>query len=294
MNIVLNFNKNSNITSRDAVTAAKRLFKVRKAGHAGTLDPIATGVLLICFNEATKITGYLSDLSKEYIVTAKLGEATDTYDTEGAITRRVAVPDISRKEIEATLQRFTGDIEQTPPMFSAIKMNGRPLYELARKGIEVERRPRVVVIHSLEILEMKLPYLRMKAACSKGTYIRSLCNDIGNALGVGAHVFELVRTRIGDFTLENAAALDELPNKTASLHTIDDALKHLRELVLEGNEYTRAINGNPVSIARVAKQIGSDWEGRSPFVRLRNTAGKVFGIGKVTADSIKIERLFNI
>lgn len=294
MNIVLKFHKSRNITSRDAVTSVKKLFKVRKAGHAGTLDPIAAGVLLICLNEATKITGYLSDLDKEYIVTAKLGEATDTYDTEGVITRQVTVPDITRKHIEATLQRFTGDIEQIPPMYSAIKVNGRPLYELARKGIEIERRPRVVTIHSLELLELKLPYIEMRVACSKGTYIRSLCNDVGNALGVGAHVSELVRTRIGDFTLESAAALHELPNKTDAMYTIDAALKHLRKIILDGNEYIGAMNGNPVAIAKVVKQIGSDGENRSPFVRLKNPEGNVFGIGKVTADSIKIERLFKI
>src|SRR5208283_2468301 len=182
MDLVVQFNKSGNMTSHDAVSAVKKLFKVRKAGHAGTLDPLATGVLLVCLNEATKITGYLSDLGKEYIVTAKLGEATDTYDTEGVITRRIAVPDITRADIETTLQRFTGDIEQTPPMYSAIKVDGRPLYELARKGIEIERRPRVVTIHSVDLIEVSLPYIKLRVVCSKGTYIRSLCNDVGNAL----------------------------------------------------------------------------------------------------------------
>src|SRR5208337_2748871 len=134
MNIVVLFNKSGNSTSHDAVAAVKKLFKVRKAGHAGTLDPLATGVLLVCLNEATKITGYLSDLDKEYIVTAKLGESTNTFDSEGVITHRATAPVVTRSDIETILPRFRGEVEQTPPMFSAIKMDGKPLYELARKG----------------------------------------------------------------------------------------------------------------------------------------------------------------
>jgi len=290
------FNKSGNSTSHDAVAAVKKLFKVRKAGHAGTLDPLATGILLVCLNEATKITGYLSDLDKEYIVTARLGESTDTYDTEGTITRQSsAALAVTRKEVEKTLSEFTGEIEQTPPMFSAVKMNGRPLYELARKGIVVDRKPRVVMVRSIEIMEFKMPYLRLRVSCSKGTYIRSLCNDIGDALGVGAHVTELARTRIGDFTLENAAAIDELPQKTEALHTIDAALKHLCEIRLNRDEYMRAINGSPVPFAEAEDRRAGGMESlRSAFVRLRNPEGNIFGIGKVAATSIKIERLFRI
>jgi tRNA pseudouridine55 synthase len=180
-------------------------------------------------------------------------------------------------------------------MFSAIKMKGRPLYELARKGIEVEREPRVVTVHSMEILEFNIPYLKLRVSCSKGTYIRSLCNDIGNALAVGAHVSELVRTRIGDFNLENAAAVDELPHKTAAMHSIDAALRHLPEIILSGNEYIRATNGNPVSIVDAEKLLAGELKNlRSAFVRLKNPEGNIFGIGKVASDSIKIERLFKL
>ncbi len=296
MDLVVQFNKRGNSTSQDAVTAVKKLFKVRKAGHAGTLDPLATGVLLVCLNEATKITGYLSDLDKEYIVTAKLGESTDTYDTEGTITRQSdAAPAVTRNEVESALSGFIGEIEQTPPMFSAIKMNGKPLYELARKGIVVDRKPRVVMVSSIEIMALKMPYLRLRVSCSKGTYIRSLCNDLGDALGVGAHVTELARTRIGDFTLENAAAIEELPQKTEALHTIDAALKHLHEIRLNGDEYIRAINGGPVPIVEPEKRRAGGLESlHSEFVRLKNPEGNIFGIGKVAATSIKIERLFKI
>ncbi len=296
MDLVVQFNKGRDSTSHDAVTAVKKLFKVRKAGHAGTLDPLATGVLLVCLNEATKITGYLSDLDKEYIVTAKLGESTDTYDTEGTITGRSASAlAVTRNDVEAALPGFTGEIEQTPPMFSAIKMNGKPLYELARKGVVVDRKPRVVMVRSIEIMEYKTPYLRLRVSCSKGTYIRSLCNDIGDALGVGAHVTELARTRIGDFTLENAAAIDELPQKTEALHTIDAALKHLQEIRLNSDEYLGARNGNPIPIVEAEKRRAPEMESpRSVFARLKNPEGNIFGIGKVTATSIKIERLFNL
>jgi len=296
MDLVVQFNKSSNSTSHDAVTAVKKLFKVRKAGHAGTLDPLATGVLLICLNEATKITGYLSDLDKEYMVTAKLGESTDTYDTEGTITRRAeAARTVTRNEVEITLSRFTGEIEQTPPMFSAIKMNGKPLYELARQGIEVDRKSRVVIVRSIEIMEFKMPYLRLRVSCTKGTYIRSLCNDIGDALGVGAHVTELARTRIGDFSLENAAAIDELPQKTEALHTIDGALKHMEEIFLNSDGYRLARNGNPVPIVDAENRRAGEMKGsRSAFVRLKNPEGRIFGIGKVGGTAIKIERLFNI
>jgi len=292
MDLVVQFNKSGNMSSHDAVSAVKKLFKVRKAGHAGTLDPLATGVLLVCLNEATKITGYLSDLDKEYIVTAKLGESTDTYDTEGIIIRKSEYAlAVTRSEVEKTLSGFTGAIEQTPPMFSALKINGKPLYELARKGIEVDRKPRVVMVRSIDIMEFKLPFLRLRVSCSKGTYIRSLCNDIGDALGVGAHVTELARTRIGDFTLENAAEIDELPRKTEALHTIDVALKHLPEIHVNRDEYLRARNGNPIGLTLDIERKGGQ---SGSFVRMKNPEGKIFGIGKAAANSIKIERLFKI
>jgi tRNA pseudouridine55 synthase len=185
------------------------------------------------------------------------------------------------------IKKFIGEIKQIPPMYSAIKVSGNSLYKLARKGIEVERMPRKVIINSIELLKFKSPFLVLKVSCSKGTYIRSLCNDIGNALGVGAHIVELVRTRIGDFTIENSAKINELPHKTESLSSIDTALKHLPEVRLEGDNLKRARHGNPV----ILNLLKDDVEG---FIRLKDLDGKVFGIGKVLKDSIKIERLFNI
>jgi tRNA pseudouridine55 synthase len=288
MNLAVNLNKNLHNTSHDAVTATKKIFKVRKAGHAGTLDPLATGVLIVCLNEATKITGYLADLDKEYIMTAKLGETTDTYDAEGPAVRRVGKVNVGLSEIEEALARFTGEIQQVPPMYSAIKREGKPLYELARQGIEVERKPRKVTISSISILKFESPFLTVRVACSKGTYIRSLCHDMGEALGVGAYVTELTRTRIGHFSIENAATLEELPFKTEAIYSLDAALQHLPSVRVEGDDLKRAKNGNPVKLSGGRQEI------HKGFVRLADAGGRLFGIGKTFGGLIKIERLFNM
>ncbi len=287
MNIVINLNKNYNMTSHDAVTAVKRIFKVRKAGHAGTLDPIATGILLVCLNEATKITNYLSDLDKEYIMKARLGESTDTYDSEGRVIKCADASHLRLEDIENVIQRFRGEIEQVPPMYSAIKVSGKPLYKLARKGIEIERKPRKVLIYSINILNYQCPFLTVKVSCSKGTYIRSLCNEIGEALGVGAHITELTRTRIGQFKIENSAELNELPEKSSAIHSIDSALKHMPEIILEGDNLRKAKNGNPVRAQLETSHVNH-------FIRLKDPEGRLFGIGKVINDSIKIKRLLNL
>ena len=212
-NLVINLNKPKGLTSQQAVTKVKKLFAVRKAGHAGTLDPIATGILLVCLNEATKITRFLADADKEYLAMMKLGERTDTLDSEGKIIYKATDFSVDKNLIESVLERFRGKIEQIPPMYSAIKVAGKPLYMLARKGIEVERRHRSVNVYKLDIAGFAPPFLEIRVLCSKGTYIRTLCDDIGTALGTGAHVVELKRTKIGDFILEDSAGFDELPNK---------------------------------------------------------------------------------
>lgn len=288
MHIVVNLDKPLHRSSQEAVTAVKKLFKVRKAGHAGTLDPLATGVLLVCLNEATKITGFLADLDKEYLMTMKLGATTDTYDAEGAVLTTTEHLSVTRQEVERVAASFVGVTEQTPPMYSAIKVAGSPLYKLARAGIEVERAARTVTISSIEILSFELPSLSLKVACSKGTYLRSLCHDIGQALGVGAYVTGLVRTRIGGFTLETAATLDELPCKPSALVPLDSALGHLPEVRLSGGDLTRAKNGGPLQAARRGPLTGAG------FIRLKDAEGRLFGIGKLRNDSIKIERLFNL
>lgn len=294
MNIIINLNKDRDITSQEAVTKVKRLFKVKKAGHAGTLDPLATGVLLVCLNEATKITGYLANLDKEYLAVMKLGEATDTYDCEGKIVKKAADFEVSDSEISKTINMFIGDIEQTPPMYSAIKLNGEPLYKLARRGIEVEIQPRKVSIYSIELLNYESPFLTLRVSCAKGTYVRSLCNDIGNVLGVGAHLTELKRTKIGHFTIENSAKLEELPGKNEALQTIDYALMHIPEVRLFDTALQKVKNGNPVREDVLELESLTTNNLTSPkSIRLKDYEGRIFGIGRISNGWIKPERMFN-
>lgn len=293
MNIIVNLNKKGGITSQEAVNAVKKRFKARKAGHAGTLDPLATGILLVCLNEATKITSYLSSLDKEYITTLKLGEKTDTYDSEGEIIRTVNNFNISEIEIKEVLKQFIGDIEQTPPMYSAIKHEGKPLYKLARRGINVVLKKRNVSIYSIELLNYTPPFISLLVSCSKGTYIRSLCNDIGDVLSTGAHMTQLKRTKIGGFTIENSAKLEELPLKIDALYSIDYTLRHLAEVRFSGGELRRIKNGNSLPIDDFNSANLTEMK-PSLLIRLKDSDGKIFGIGRITRGMIKPERLFNL
>lgn len=210
---VLLLDKPGGITSNIALQKARRLLNAAKAGHTGTLDPIATGLLPLAFGEATKFSADLLEADKEYEATLALGVRTTTADAEGEVveTRPVAV---TRAQLEAVLAGFTGTIEQTPPMHSALKRDGRPLYDYARRGIEIERAPRSVRIERLVLLAFDGAAARVVVECSKGTYVRTLAEDIGAALGCGAHLAALRRTRVGDLTLERAvtlAALEVMP-----------------------------------------------------------------------------------
>lgn len=288
MHLVINLDKPKGITSQEAVTKVKRLYRAKKAGHAGTLDPIATGVLLICLNEATKVTRFLSDMDKEYVATLKLGERTDTLDAEGQVVERVEDFSISEGQIMGALERFKGVITQTPPMYSAVKVGGRPLYKLARKGHVLERPPRAVRINEIALLRYEPPFLELRISCSKGTYIRSLGDDIGRALGVGAHVTGLRRTRIGGFRVEDAARLDELPGKPGSELSVDDSLGHLKEVVISGADLPRALHGNPLPCDE------PDLFYPGEYLRLRDPEGGLFAIGRASGDRIMVERLLYI
>ncbi len=287
MDAVINFRKPENISSQNAVTKVKRLFGVRKAGHAGTLDPMATGVLIICLNEATKITGFLSDLEKEYRVSLKLGERTDTYDSTGNTLEQTPCPSFTESDILGVLEHFTGQIKQIPPMFSAIKKNGQPLYKLARKGMTVKRPERTVTIPSIKLIHVHLPYVDLNVQCSKGTYIRTLCDDIGKSLGVGAHMVSLERTRIGFFKIEHAVSLEELPsyNKGACF-SIDSALSHLNEILLDNDTYHKARNGRPVDVPFRTLHTNQ-------YVRLKNPENILFGIGRVEGNTVKMVRMLH-
>ena len=217
--------KPAGITSNTALQKVKRLFNANKAGHTGALDPIATGVLPICLGEATKVSGYLLDSDKGYRVLIKLGVKTSSGDIEGDVIEERPVPQIDEQKLEAVLAQFRGDIEQIPPMHSALKKDGQPLYKLARKGIEVERKARPVTIYELTLLEFGADTLSLDVRCSKGTYIRTLAEDIGEVLGCGAHVLELRRTLAGSYDLTQARTLEDLEAlKEENFAALDDVL----------------------------------------------------------------------
>lgn len=210
MDGIFNIDKPPGLTSHDVVARVRRITKQRKAGHAGTLDPMATGVLPVVLGKATRLVEYLADADKAYRAEVVLGATSDTYDREGVITTKPDAIMPSREEVEAVLDRFRGAIEQLPPMHSAIKIDGKKLYELARAGIEVVRQPRYVTITRLDLEAYNPPTLQIFVECSKGTYIRSLAYDLGETLGTGAYLGSLVRTRHGPFGIESAVTLDGL------------------------------------------------------------------------------------
>ena len=212
INGVINIYKIKGFTSHDVVAKLRGIMKQKKIGHTGTLDPDATGVLPVCLGSATKLCDMLTDKEKEYVAKVQLGVTTDTQDMTGTILSQKTV-DVTEETVIETLQSFVGYYEQIPPMYSALKVNGKKLYELAREGKEVERKARPVTIHYIEILEMALPQITIKVGCSKGTYIRTLCHDLGEKLGCGAAMAALERTKSGQFSLETALTLAELEEK---------------------------------------------------------------------------------
>lgn len=249
---VLLLDKPLGMTSNDALQKARRLFSAAKGGHTGTLDPLATGLLPLCFGEATKFSADLLDADKTYEAVLKLGVTTDSGDAEGQVTS-IATVDVNKAQIAEVLPQFVGDIQQIPPMHSALKRNGRPLYELARKGIEVEREPRAVTIFAIDCLDFSGDSLTLRVACSKGTYIRVLAADIGKALGCGAHLAALRRTVVGDIRLEKTVTLAELETldegaRMERLLPVDALLQSLPVVSVEGAEADRFSHGNPVSL----------------------------------------------
>jgi tRNA pseudouridine55 synthase len=213
MNGVVVIDKPSGKTSFDVVRDIKKVLQIKKVGHTGTLDPLATGVLPICINEATKLVRFFSEDDKEYRATMLLGVETDTLDTEGNIVSRKE-PDVSRKDIEGAIKNFEGKIDQKPPKYSAIKFKGRPLYKWSREGIDIDPQPRKVEIYNITITDMASPFVTFDISCSKGTYIRSICSDIGKKLGCGACLSGLRRTRSGHFREDSAAYIDDMDDRS--------------------------------------------------------------------------------
>lgn len=226
---LFNINKPSGITSHDVVNRLRRLTGVRRIGHAGTLDPLATGVMLLCVGRATRLVEYLVGLPKRYLATVLLGKETDTYDADGSVLIERPFDAITRQQVEATLPSFVGDINQIPPMYSAIKKGGQPLYKLARQGVEVERTPRRVTISSLTLESFTPPRLTLDVRCSSGTYIRSLAHDLGTKLGCGAHIAALERSEVGPFFVADAVDLNALTDQNSAAHCLplEAAVRHL-------------------------------------------------------------------
>lgn len=249
---VLLLDKAQGMTSNDALQKARRLFSAAKGGHTGTLDPMATGLLPLCFGEATKFSADLLDADKTYEAVLKLGVITDSGDAEGQVVATAPV-DVTQGQLVDVLPRFSGNIQQIPPMHSALKRDGRPLYELARKGIEVEREPRAVTIHALECLAFEGDIVTLRVSCSKGTYIRVLAADIGQALGCGAHLIALRRTRVGDLELSGAHTLVALesieePERLLQLSPVDALLQSLPRVDLAAADAQRFSHGNPIPL----------------------------------------------
>jgi len=237
-------------TSHDVVAWVRRTLKVRRVGHTGTLDPLATGVLVLALGQATKFISFLDEAEKEYMVTLRLGASTDTDDAEGKIIAQKGVPEgLSREKFVEVCRAFTGEVMQRPPLFSAIHYRGRRLYELARKGKQVEVPPKRVFIYSLEVLDFDLPYVQLRVKCSKGTYMRSLVRDIGEVLECGAYVEALRRTRSGPFREEQALSLRKVEEMASErrlpLIPVGEALG-LPKLELSGEDVQRFLHGGRV------------------------------------------------
>jgi len=280
---ILLLDKPIGMTSNAALQTVKRLFKANKAGHTGNLDPLATGLLPICFGEATKISSFLLDSDKRYIGTCKLGVRTRTADTEGEILETRPVGEINTRQVQAVLEGFIGQIEQIPPMYSAVKVNGTPLYKLAREGKEIERKSRRVTIYEINLLRLEGDELEIDLRCSKGTYVRTLAEDIGAALGCGAHLSALRRTASGPFELEHAVTLPELEQLAeSSFEELDDLLLPMEDALFDWPMVNMSENTayylQQGQAVQVPKAPSTGW------VRLHRDDGKFLGIGQILED----------
>jgi len=292
MDGVLNINKSSGMTSHDVVLHVRRMFKEKRVGHTGTLDPSATGVLVLCLGKATRIAQYLEAGEKEYQAVLRLGVITDTLDAEGRVleTRTYIPPDRSR--ILDALQRFTGNITQIPPAYSALKIGGVPSYKLARQGKALPLKARQVIIHDIQLISYDDPWIKISVRCSKGVYIRSLCADLGEAWGCGAHLANLVRTRSGRFRIEEGATLDRLSNYNpeelnAALVPIDNALDDMPAITVNESDSIRILHGN--RIEKTANAIGEE----GLMVRIHDEAGRFLAIARKGSGILKPEIVFS-
>lgn len=280
LNGIINVYKEAGFTSHDVVAKMRGICGQKKIGHTGTLDPAATGVLPVCLGSGTRLCDMLTEKDKEYVAVLLLGVTTDTQDTTGTVLSRKEV-NASEEEVAEAVMSFVGDYDQVPPMYSALKVNGKKLYELARAGKEVEREARRVRIEEIETLHMELPRVTMRVVCSKGTYIRTLCADIGNKLGCGGTMESLQRTRVGIFKLEEALTLSQLQEKKedgtlpSCVKPVDACFEHLTALRVCPQHQKLLDNGNPLFADQMLERIRI---GEGEQVRVYSADGRFFGI----------------
>ncbi len=258
---ILNVNKPAGITSFDVVARVRKLSSERHTGHAGTLDPLATGVLPVLLGKATRVAEYFMELKKTYRAGIELGAATDTYDAEGNVTFRGDISGIDIGKIDSALKNFLGEITQIPPMFSAVKHRGKPLYELARRGEIIERKPRSVTIYHLELISYVPLLLTVEVECSKGTYIRSLANDLGEVLKCGAFLKSLIRTRYGQFEVKDAVTLEQLEEAVGQsdwrkyLYPVDFPLSDMPRVTLDDEKAGMVRHGMPLALESIEQGL---------------------------------------
>ena len=283
---VVLLDKPGGMTSNVALQKVKRLFNAKKAGHTGSLDPLATGLLPICLGQATKISEYLLHSDKKYTTTIKLGETTDTLDSEGEVLETKEV-DVSDDQLQEALAQFRGEIKQVPPMYSALKKDGQPLYKLARKGEVIDRPARDMTVYSLEATRLDQYHVQLKVHCSSGFYIRSLADDLGQVLGCGAHVVELRRTAIKSIGLDQTFSLSELEklsNQNVATLEIDSLIKDMPELIINDEQAKNLLHG------KLTMSVNSQ---STPLSRIYTDKGKLFGIGRVNDDyQLKTDKIF--
>lgn len=291
VNGVILIDKSAGMTSNDVVQQAKRLFFANKAGHTGALDPLATGVLPVCFGEATKFSQYLLDSDKTYESVFRFGQTTDTCDSDGKVLSECDPGALTEAQVLAAMEAYRGDIQQIPPMYSALKKDGQPLYKLARAGIEVEREARSVTIHEYELLEFTPgaeASAKVRICCTKGTYVRSLAEDLGRDLGLGAHVSALRRTKAGNYVIEDAKTLESLAAERGEgraeeldcrLLSVDSPVKIFPQISLEDDTAFYFLRGQAVMDSQVYRIAG---EGDT--VRVFRGLDDFLGLGEVTDD----------
>ena len=300
---IINVYKEAGYTSFDVVAKLRGILHVKKIGHTGTLDPDATGVLPICIGKATKVCDLLTNKDKSYTTTLLIGKSTDTYDISGTVTNESEV-NVTENEVINAINSFLGEIEQIPPMYSAIKVNGKKLYELARQGKVIDRQARKVTIYNIEVIDISLPRIIMRIDCSKGTYIRSLCNDIGEKLGCFGCMESLVRNKVGDFDIENAIKIEEI-EKIYNENNIDKVLlpvdyvfsSYPKGVILDDSK-KYALNGAKLGMSnlvdgRINFELHEEnVKNYNKFLRLYLENGKFVGLYKRVKDNLILEKMF--